>query len=169
MGSVSYTHLDVYKRQGICSYGSFPIALNVRQGDSTGPTGQATGALVSGDFFSVLGVKTVLGRPLAPTDAAAPGSQPVAVISYDYWQQNLSGDPEVVGRSMIVNGTPFTVIGVAPRNFYGIALESRPPDMWLPVTMQEQAMRRPSMLGRGDPYWLHMMGRLCLLYTSRCV
>jgi predicted permease len=167
-GSIDLFPYEFYQRvasradvfQGICSYGSFPIGLNVRQSGSSGPTGQATGALVSGDFFSVLGVNTVLGRPTSPADTAAPGSQPVAVISYDYWQQNFSGDPSVVGRSMLLNGTIFTVIGVAPRNFYGITLDSRPPDMWLPVTMQEQAMRRPSMLGRGDPYWLHMMGRL---------
>ena len=146
--------------QGICTYGSFPISLQVRPRGSAGPAGQAYGALVSGDFFSVLGVKTVLGRPTTPEDTAAPGSQPVAVISYDYWQQNFGGDPEVAGKSMLVNGTLFTVIGVAPRSFYGVALDSRPPDMWLPVTMQEQAMRQPSMLGRGDPYWLHMMGRL---------
>jgi predicted permease len=94
------------------------------------------------------------------TDADTLGHQPVAVISYDYWQQNFSGDPAVLGRSFILNGTLFTVIGVAPPKFYGVTLDATPPDMWLPLTMQEQAMRRPTLIGLNGPYWLRMMGRL---------
>jgi predicted permease len=145
---------------GVCAYGSFTIVVGVRPGGFGGPTGQANSALVSGDFFRVLGVNTVVGRGIEPSDADAPGRRPVAVISYDYWQQNFSGDPAVVGRPIILNGTLFTVIGVAPPKFYGVALDARPPDMWLPLTMQEQAMLRPSLVEPNGPYWLHMMARL---------
>ncbi len=145
---------------GVCAYGSFPVVVGVRPGDSAGPTGQALSSLVSGDFFHILGVKTVVGRAIDPSDADAPGRQAVAVISYDYWQQSFSGDPAVVGRPIILNGTLFTLIGVAAPKFYGVALDARPPDMWLPLTMQEQAMLRPTLLERNGPYWLHMMARL---------
>jgi predicted permease len=145
---------------GVCAYGSFPVVVGVRPGGSAGPMEQATSSLVSGDFFHVLGVTTILGHAIEPSDADAPGRQAVAVISYDYWRQNFSGDPAVIGRSIILNGTLFTVIGVAPPKFYGIALDASPPDMWLPLSMQQQAMLQPTMLGRNGPYWLHMMARL---------
>ena len=167
-GSLDIFPYELYKQienrrdvfEGVCAFGSFPVVVGVRPGDSAGPVGQATSALVSGDFFKVLGVKTVLGRTIESADADAPGRQPVAVISYDYWRQNYYADPAVIGRPMVLNGTLFTVIGVAPPKFYGVALDAQPPDMWLPVTMQEQAMLRPTLLGQNGPYWLHMMARL---------
>ena len=132
----------------------------MRPEGSDGPRGRATGTLVSGDFFRVLGVNTILGRPIEFADADTPGHQPVAVISYDYWQQSFSGDRSVVGRPLILNGTLFSVIGVAPPKFYGITLDTTAPDMWLPLTMQEPAMVRSTLIGLNGPYWLHMMGRL---------
>ena len=159
---------DFYKRissrrdvfEGVCSYGSFPIMVNVRPGDSSGPSGQAFASLISGDFFHVLGVNPVVGRAIDSADADQPGRQPVAVISHDYWLQHFSGDPAALGRSIIVNRTLFTIVGVAPPKFYGFRLDARPPDMWLPLTMQEEAMLRPTLLDRNGPYWLHMVGRL---------
>jgi predicted permease len=167
-GSLDIFPYDWYRRvatrstafEGICAYGSFPIKVNVRRSGSTGPSGQANATLVSGDYFQVLGVNPLLGRTIDLSDADAPGRQPVAVISYDYWQQEFGGDSAVVGRAMNLNGTAFTVIGVAPQKFYGAAIDSLPPDLWLPLTMQEKAMLRPSMLGQYGFYWLHMMGRL---------
>ena len=124
-GSLDIFPYDLYKRietrrdvfDGVCAYGSFPITINVRPDGSHGPKGRATGTLVSGNFFRVLGVNAVLGRAIESADADTPGHQPVAVISYDYWQQSFSGDPDVVGRSFILNGTLFSVIGVAPPSF----------------------------------------------------
>lgn len=147
--------------QGICSYSSFPTMVSVKTDPGgNGLAGQANSHLVSGNFFSVLGAEPVLGRPIAPADADTPGRNAVAVISYRYWQQVLSGDPSVVGRSIAINGTPFTVIGVMPSKFFGVELNEDSPDMWLPLTMQQEVMLQPSLLDPRSLFWLHMMGRL---------
>jgi len=146
--------------QGITAYGSFIRPVSVRlSGTSASPASQAISHLVSGNFFSVLGANTLLGRPLDPSDDDTPGRSPVAVLSYHYWQQSSSGDPGVISRTIILNHTPFTIIGVMPPNFYGIQIDADPPDMWLPLTMQEQVTLSPSLIGPRGLYWLHLMGR----------
>ena len=143
--------------QGITAYASFPTQVSVRSSNSaTASATQAIGHLVSGNFFSVLGAEPLLGRAIQPTDADAPGRNPVAVVSYRYWQQSLSADPSVVGSAITINGMPFTVIGVMPPKFYGVDLNL---DMWLPLTMQAEVMLQPSMLAPNGLQWLHFMGR----------
>lgn len=145
---------------GIAAYTSFVSRLNVRHpGATTHPAELVTGHLVSGNFFNVLGAAAMLGRTIVPGDASTPGSAPVAFISYHYWQREFAGDPGVVGKSVIVNGTPFTVIGVAAPNFYGVQLDQNSPDMWLPLTMQAQVMLQESMLKPGGSFFLHLMAR----------
>ena len=145
---------------GVAAYASFPSRLSVRQaGISNSTATQAFGHLVSGNFFSLLGADMVLGRAINPADAATPGANPVAVISYQYWLRELSGDRNVLGKSLIVNGTPFTVIGVANPKFYGVDLDQNSPDMWLPLTMQKPVMLADSLLGPHGLYFLHLMGR----------
>ena len=102
------------------------------------PATQAVSHLVSGTFFSVLGAEPMIGRAIAPEDTDAPGRSAVAVISHRYWQQELAADPAVIGRTIDINGTLFTVIGVMPASFYGVDLNEQSPDMWLPITMQPQ-------------------------------
>ncbi|MGA7414093.1 MAG: ABC transporter permease [Bryobacteraceae bacterium] len=145
----------------VAAYGSFWFPVSVRPaGPSSGPAEQAISSLVSGDYFHLLGVQPLIGREIGPGDAESPGSYAVAVLSYDYWQRRFSGDPAVLGKTIVVNGSPFIVIGVTPAKFYGVALGGLASDMWLPLTMQAQAMLRPSLLERNGPYWLHMIGRL---------
>lgn len=147
--------------RNVAAYGSFQFVMSVRPSGKTSIAAeQAYGSLVSGGFFQVLGVEPLLGREINSEDARQPGGQPVTVLSYDYWQRRMSGDPEAVGKTIALNGTPFTVVGVMPPKFYGMVLDDRPPDLWVPVTMQEQAMLRSSLIGRNGPYWLHMVGRL---------
>jgi predicted permease len=146
--------------QDVCAYGSQRETLVIRpSGRTAGPAGQAVGRLVSGNYFSSLGVGPILGRAITPSDTDAPGRYAVAVLSYHYWQEKFSGDPEVVGQSVIVNGVPFSIIGVAPPNFFGVTLDAHPPDMWLPVTMQQQITKSRSLLGPHGVYWLHLLGR----------
>ena len=93
--------------------------------------------LVSGNYFDVLGVGAAAGRTLGPDDDRTPGSHPVVVLSYAFWQRRLAGAPDVVGRSVTVNGTPFTVVGVAKRGFFG----TQPgfgPDIWASLMMVNQ-------------------------------
>ncbi|HMI50231.1 MAG TPA: ABC transporter permease [Candidatus Saccharimonadales bacterium] len=146
--------------QGVCAFGSFTRTVSVRTGgNSTGPVQQAVAHLVSGNFFTVLGANPVLGRSIEPADAIAPGQNPVAVISHKYWRQAFAADPSVVGRNIVVNGTSVNIVGVAPAKFYGVTLDEQPPDMWLPITMQEQVLLQPSLLTPQSPYWIHILGR----------
>jgi predicted permease len=149
--------------QGIAGYGSFPVTVSVKIGSNAGgsagaATSQAISHLVSGNFFSVLGAEPILGRAIAPSDDA-PGRDPVAVISYRYWQQVLSGDSTIIGKPLTINGTLFTVIGVMPPKFFGVEVNEESPDMWLPLAFQEQVMLQPSLLGPHGLYWMHLMGR----------
>jgi predicted permease len=159
---------DFYRRvagehdefEGICSFGSFSTTVSVRVGGGAGgPATQAISHLVSGTFFSVLGAQPLMGRTISPDDAAMEGRNAVAVISHRYWQENLSADPNAIGRSIAINGTSFVVIGVMPESFYGVELNEQVPDMWLPITMQPQVMMRPSLLKPDGLFWIHMMAR----------
>ena len=166
-GALDIFPYDFYKQieeqhqpfQDVCGFASFPVTVSVRSSAGGGPASQAISHLVSGNFFSVLGAEPVLGRPILPGDADVPGRNPVAVVSYRYWQQTLAADPAVIGRTITINGTPFTVIGVMPASFYGVELNEDSPDMWLPNTMQQEAMVRPSLLNPHGLFWLHLIGR----------
>ncbi len=92
------------------------------------------GELVSGNYFSALGLKPSLGRFLRDDDARAPGGEPVIVISHDYWQTHFSGDAGVLGRSIRVNDRPLTIVGVAPKGFQGTVLMLQF-DFWAPATL----------------------------------
>ena len=143
---------------GICGFASFWTMVSVRA-DASGSATQGASHLVTGDFFGVLGADPLLGRTLTPADADASGRSPVAVISYRYWQQMFGGDPAVVGRTITVNGTLFTIVGVMPPKFYGVALDTESMDMWLPITMQQEVMLQPSLIDPHGLYWMHMMAR----------
>ena len=167
-GPVDIFSYDFYQRigkdndgfQDIAAYGSFPVQVSVRSGAAeAGPAKQSATRLVSGNFFSVLGADPVLGRALSPDDTRAPGSNAVTVISYRYWQQELSADPAVLGRTLNINGTLFTVVGVMPASFYGVDLDEESTDMWLPLTMQPQVMLSSSLIEPNGLFWLHFMAR----------
>ncbi|MDX2151198.1 MAG: ABC transporter permease [Bryobacteraceae bacterium] len=90
---------------------------------------------VSGEYFSVLRVSTILGRPLTPQDNRQPGAHPVAVISHGYWQRQFGGRDDILGTEISLNGIRFTIVGVAGRGFSGVWLEA-PTDVWIPLAMQ---------------------------------
>jgi predicted permease len=144
--------------QGITAFASFPTQVSIRT-NTTATATQSISHLVSGNFFSVLGAEPLLGRTLLSTDTESPGRNPVAVVSYRYWQQTLAADPSVIGSAITINGQPFTVVGVMPAKFYGVDLDSDSTDMWLPLTMQAEVMMQPTMLAPNGLQWLHFMGR----------
>lgn len=94
--------------------------------------------LVSGEYFLLLGLTPERGRFLAPEDNLKIGGHPVAVVSHAFWQSQLGGSADAVGRSIQLNGSSFTVVGVAPRGFQGLWLES-PVEVWIPLMMQAAA------------------------------
>jgi predicted permease len=92
------------------------------------------GMLVSGNYFSALGMRPALGRFFRPDDAMRPGGEPVAVVSHDFWQTRLGGAADVVGRTLRVNDQQLTVVGVTPERFQGTTLGLNF-DLWVPATM----------------------------------
>ena len=94
--------------------------------------------LVSGEYFTLQGLSPARGRLLGPTDNLTIGQHPVAVVSHAFWQRRQGGSPKVLGRSIDLNGAPFTIVGVAPPGFNGLWLES-PVDTWIPLMMQAAA------------------------------
>ena len=117
------------------------------------------GRLVSGGFFSVLGVRPYLGRTFTAREDATPLGDPVAVISYDYWKRRFAGERGVLGRVIQINRTPITIIGVAPPGFSGdIVGEST--DLWAPMMMAPALRAGPPVLDNRTASWLVIMGRL---------
>ena len=94
--------------------------------------------LVSGNYFSVLGVRPVAGRTFLPEEDRTPRSHPVAVLSYGFWQRQFGGSPTIVGRTITLNRTTFTVVGVAPRDFNGVFVFGNPA-LWAPLMMHDVA------------------------------
>ena len=99
-----------------------------------GQTDRTFGQLVSGNYFSALGLKPAIGRFIQPQEAERPGTEPVVVISYDYWQTRFAGAPGVVGQKMRVNDRELTIIGVAPQHFQGTMVPLKF-ELWVPATM----------------------------------
>lgn len=143
--------------QDIAALRSGSSRLSVRRPDGAAAA-RGAGQLVSGNYFSVLGVRAARGRVLTNEDDK-PGAAPAAVLSNRYWEQELNSDPAVVGKNFIINGTNFTVVGVTPKEFFGERVR-RPPDFWLPLSFQPQIELRESWLTDDQVYFLMVMGRL---------
>jgi predicted permease len=104
-----------------------------------GRSERLTGAVVSGNFFDVLGVRAERGRLFSAADDRTPGGHPVAVVSDRLWKGRFGGSDSAVGAAVQINGHPFTIVGVAPRGFTGVNLDSLP-DLWVPLAMVDQAL-----------------------------
>jgi len=105
--------------------------------NSGGDIEQLQVQLVSGSYFPVLGVNAGLGRVLTEADDHTPGAHPVAVVSYAWWQQQLGGNPAAVGQTITIDNVAYTIVGVAPRDFFGTTVGSAP-DLWIPLAMEKQ-------------------------------
>ena len=119
---------------------------------------------VSGNYFDVLGVGTVLGRTFLPEEGRVPGGAPVAVIGYGFWGSHFAFDPAVVGRTVRINDTELTVVGVTARDFKG-TMNGMNMEMYIPLAMTphiggEVSGERSRLAGNRTTRWLHLMGRL---------
>jgi predicted permease len=112
--------------------------------------------LVSGNFFEVLRLNPVMGRALMPADDAPGGGNPVIVLSDKGWSRHFDRDPRVLGRTVLVGGAPFEIVGVMPAGFRG--LEFTAPDLWAPLSQLGQF--RPIDRGREDSVAVEIIGRL---------
>ena len=106
------------------------------EGRGAGKAERGTVQLVSGEYFQLLGQRPQRGRLLTESDNVTIGAHPVAVVSDPYWRHQLSASEAAVGSTLAINGTTFTVIGVAAPQFFGTTLTLRSPDVWIPLVMQ---------------------------------
>src|SRR4029079_18968937 len=130
---------------------ALPISISVN-----GEGHAVYGNIVSGNYFSVLGERPALGRFFVPDEDRTPLANPVVVVSHDFWEARLNADTSAVGRTVLVNGHPYTVIGVAPAQFRGVFTPLKV-DAWVPLMMQQQL--RPGRDLDNQP-WLWMFARL---------
>ncbi|MGA7521219.1 MAG: ABC transporter permease [Acidobacteriaceae bacterium] len=114
--------------------------------------------LVTGNYFQTLGVRPALGRLFVASDETAPNANPVAVLNFDYWRTHLAEAP-VVDKTLLVNGTPFTIVGVAAPGFHSMVW-GRLPDIYVPITEQSVVIPDWSFLSDHQSYWLNVAGRL---------
>jgi predicted permease len=118
-----------------------------------------TAEVVSGNYFDVLGVQPALGRLLVDSDDRVPNANPVAVLSFDYWQRRFGGDRGLLNQTILVNGHPFTVVGVVQRGFHS-AVMGDTPDLFAPMMMKAQVMPGQDELEERKAAWLNIIGRL---------
>src|SRR5262249_526338 len=138
---------------GIFGFEAYPLNLT-----GLGKPERIWSVHASANYFEVLGVRPFRGRLFLPQEEQAPGSAPVVVISYGFWQTHFGGLDSAVGKVINLNHHPFTIVGVAPPLFQGsqTGLKS---DLWVPLVMQEQLMTQ-EMLSHRETQWLLLMGRL---------
>jgi predicted permease len=143
---------------GIFAFKNFGMTAGIR-----GNAQPVQAQLVSGNFYSVLGVRPQLGRSLLPGDEGAPGTGAVVVISDGLWQREFGRSPAVLGQTITVNQTALTIVGVNPRGFTGAQSVQQSPELFLPLSMQPLVKpwgRKASLLTQPDNWWLEVMGRV---------
>ena len=143
---------DVFS--GVITRGS--AQMNVSYADQNE---HVRGELVSGNFFDVLGVRPWAGRLFTQNDDLTPGAHPVAVLSYHFWDRRFAKDPSIIGKTILVNEHPLTVVGVTPPNFFGIDLSNNP-DVRVPIMMTPVFNPLPpTRLTSRRHQWLTVMAR----------
>ena len=160
LGNMGYPDYRDYRDQ-LKSFSGVAAEAGTRASFSSGGASErVAAALVSGNYFSVLGASPADGRLLADADESE-GGPAVAVIGYAFWKRAFGGDPGVVGSAIRLNGHTFTVVGVAPRDFRGTSTQFQP-DIWAPITLQRILMPRltPHTLHNRASGWLRIFGRL---------
>jgi predicted permease len=134
-GAVSYlNYLDIRQRAttvDVYAYSRFPQAMSLSRADISAES--IFSSIVTTNYFSVLGTVPAVGRLFGPGDGDHHGESPVVVLSHRFWTRRFNQDPGIVGRGLILNGLPFTVVGVAPEAFNGTGIRNL--DLWVPIGM----------------------------------
>ncbi len=133
-----------------------PIAVR-RAGPQTIAKSVA-GTFVSGNYFRVFGLSPAAGRLFVDADDQK-GAPTTAVMSYDAWQEDYAGDPTVVGSVFFINTKPATIIGVAPKGFYGDRIATNPPKYFLPMNSMDAVIGAPYFTDP-DTQWAYIIGRV---------
>jgi len=115
--------------------------------------------LVTGNYFRVLGLLPSAGRLIEERDDASEGAHPVVTVSHDFWQSRLGGDPAAIGRTLLISGAAFQIVGIAPPAFRG-TFNGHAVDLWAPLSMQQQVRPRGQSRMNRNWGWLRMIGRI---------
>jgi predicted permease len=139
---MSYVNFQDYARQTqqlfsamTCVVGPFPLTWS-----GGAEPRQFQGQMVSASFFDLLGLRPAAGRFFLPDEDTKPGGNNVAVLSYSLWTNKFGANPGVMGQTLTLNATPYTIIGVAPRGFKGTFTFNNAEEIWIPVSMYPQAL-----------------------------
>ena len=132
--------------------------FSVRRGETDQRAKPLTGEYVSGNYFATFGVKAFAGRTLTQADDQ-PTSAPAAMLSHRVWQQEYGSDPKVVGATFMLDGHPFTIVGITPPGFFGETLRSDPPELFVPLQQEPILVGTNSVLKQSNS-WLRLIGRL---------
>lgn len=165
-GGFSLVSYDLYKylrdnTKGFSELAAFPsiqVMFGIRRSGSSEAAQTYPGEFVSGNYFTMFGIRAYAGRALTAEDDRA-GAPPAAVMSYSLWQQRYGSDSSVIGGTFNVNDKPFVVVGIAPPGFFGDTLRSNPPDFFLPLNT-EPFVESDADLDKYDTHWLELIGRL---------
>ncbi len=160
---VSY---DLYKylrdaTKGFSELAAFPsleLVFGLRRAGTSEAAQGYPGEFVSGNYFSMFGIRTYTGRALTDADDHS-DAPPVVVMSYRLWQQKYGSDPSIIGSVFDIDGKPFTVVGITPPGFFGDSLRSSPPDLFLPLN-SEPYVESDADLNKVDTHWLELIGRI---------
>ncbi len=154
-------HNEVFT--ALVGHAGIPLSLSSSDAKSDGGSQPELiwGEAVTGNYFSGLGVETARGRTFTLEEDDAPGTHPVAVLNYNFWQRRFGADASVIGKTLTLNGHDFTVVGVAGKNFTGTKFLGFTPDVWVPLMMYGQLVPESSdRLAQRGSHWLELRGRL---------
>jgi predicted permease len=162
-GMFSYPFYELMKKntpefEELAAFQAGGRQIATRRGESDRVAKPLRGEFVSGNYFSTFGIGPFAGRTIQVDDDKETAT-PVAMLSYRAWQQQYGSDPKVVGSSFILDGHPFTIIGITPPGFFGDTLRSDPPDLWLPI-LQEPIFSGANSFLHHFQAWLRVIGRL---------
>jgi putative ABC transport system permease protein len=174
-GHVSSDETNTPGEEGAESF-SYPMYANLRERNSVftslaakdtfsatltyrGHTERTRADLVSGNYFETLGVAAAIGRTFEPEDTAAPGINPVVMLSNGYWKSRFGADSGALNQSVLVNNRPMTVVGVVSAGFDGIQ-PGFVPEIYIPITMLPSLTPAPTDLDNHKDYWIKLIGRL---------
>jgi predicted permease len=141
----------------VAAFQAGPNDMSVR-GQSAQVSAARTTEYVTGNYFTTFGIRPFAGRMMSAEDDQ-PAAAPVAVLSYRTWQTQYGADPSVVGGTFVIEGHPFTVIGITPPGFYGETLRANPPDMWIPLNQETLINGSGSLLHQPITGWLRVIAR----------
>jgi len=137
---MSYANCEDYQRQNQVLSGLACISFAALTWSSEAEPRQVAGQLVNANYFDILGLKPALGRFFLPGEDTKPGGNNLIVISHSLWTTKLGSDPNLIGKTLTLNATPFTVVGVAPAGFKGTFTIGPADQIWMPISMFGQVL-----------------------------